>query len=235
MGKITILSRTVSAVPKEPFDKNDYDLSGSCHPRGILVCDNFFSPDADEQWRLYVHPRAAQTILEFIHWGTHHPANRVEQGGFLLGYCAEDEEKQMTCCHVEEAVPAVSASGTAAFLNLPPSDMAMALNVCSRLNALRPERPELRIVGWFHTHPNSLDVFMSGTDRNTQSTLFSRDDAFSIVLNPHRRIWKCYRSRDCISVCGQMLLGEALTDLMERGRIFNSYGLRPAEDVSSGL
>jgi len=47
----------------------------------------------------------------------------------------------------------------------------------------------LQIIGWYHTHPNTLDVFMSGTDQNTQSRLFGNDWQFAIVLNPQKRIW----------------------------------------------
>jgi len=59
---------------------------------------------------------------------------------------------------------------------------------------------KLQIVGWYHTHPNDLDVFMSGTDTATQARVFSHDWQFAIVLNPHKKIWRSFygaNSNEC--------------------------------------
>lgn len=50
----------------------------------------------------------------------------------------------------------------------------------------------MRVIGWYHTHPNNLGVFMSGTDQRTQATFFSANWQFAIVLNPHRLQWKAF-------------------------------------------
>lgn len=56
------------------------------------------------------------------------------------------------------------------------------------------------VIGWFHTHPNSLDVFMSRTDMDTQRNFFNQDWHFSVVLNPHRRLIACFNSMDA-NIC----------------------------------
>jgi len=52
------------------------------------------------------------------------------------------------------------------------------------------------VVGWFHTHPNSLPAFMSGTDRATQRSFFSAGWHFALGLNPHRRLAACFHAAD---------------------------------------
>ena len=52
----------------------------------------------------------------------------------------------------------------------------------------------LYVIGWFHTHPNDLPVFMSPTDMRTQKHFFNEQWHFSLVLNPHRRLAACFHS-----------------------------------------
>jgi proteasome lid subunit RPN8/RPN11 len=53
----------------------------------------------------------------------------------------------------------------------------------------------IHVVGWYHTHPGELDVFMSSVDRHTQEKLFSEDWQFAIVLNPQRAEWRAFNGR----------------------------------------
>lgn len=209
MGTIKIVSRSVPAIGTTTYQKNDFGKDGNYPHERVLVCDNFFAPDADDHWRLYVLPEPAERIFSHIHWDTRHPDNLVEQGGFLLGRYFRDEEKNVTLCLVEHAVPAMQAAGTMGYLVMQESDLLAAHLELDKLNRNRSEEAQLRIIGWFHTHPNNLDVFMSGTDRGTQSSMFAGENAVAIVLNPHRKIWKCFRSERCQSVKGEILLDSA--------------------------
>lgn len=225
MGTIKIISRSVPQIGTGTYNKDGFDRKGDYAHERVLVSDNFFSSNADEHWRLYVLPDAAEQILSYIHWGTKHVKNLVEQGGFLLGRYFRDEEKKVTVCLVEQAVPAVQASGTAGYLVMQKADLLAAHGEMDKGNRGRPENQRLRMVGWFHTHPNSLDVFMSGTDRSTQSSMFAGENAVSIVFNPQRKLWKCFRSDRCQDVKGEILLNRATVEKLGISKVHNRYCL----------
>lgn len=225
LGKITITGRSTRKIETGIYCQDDFGYGGICNPVHIMVSDNYYAPDAEDAWRLYVMPSAAKAILDHIHWGERHSVNTVEQGGYLLGTVFKDEEQNISVCRVEAAVPAMDARGTGAFLVIEKSDLMAAHTVCDKLNCDRSADSQLRFVGWFHTHPNGLDVFMSGTDRHTQSSMFSGEDAFAIVMNPHRRIWKCYRSGHCIPVKAQFLLDRDTVGKRHSRDIRNKFSL----------
>ena len=72
----------------------------------------------------------------------------------------------------------------------------------------------LRVVGWYHTHPNGLDVFMSGTDRDTQRALFPGAAQFALVLNPHRRLWRAFRGADSDPCHAAVIVPESGTETL---------------------
>ncbi|QDU93377.1 Mov34/MPN/PAD-1 family protein [Lignipirellula cremea] len=51
-------------------------------------------------------------------------------------------------------------------------------------NRLDADFPELRILGWYHTHPG-FGVFLSGMDRFIQENYFSGSDQMAFVYDPH--------------------------------------------------
>ena len=89
------------------------------------------------------------------------------------------------------------------------------------MNQRRPAQERLELVGWFHTHPNSLDVFMSGTDRWTQSRLFSGERCIALVFNPHRKLWKCFRTEECLDTKAELLVGSRLADKLGKKGLRN--------------
>ena len=66
---------------------------------------------------------------------------------------------------------------------------------------------DLQIIGWYHTHPNQLDVFMSETDVGTQMRFFSNDWQFAIVLNPHKKLWRAFHGKNAEECKGFLITG----------------------------
>lgn len=150
---------------------------------------------------LYIKPAAKKQIFDHIQWGHLKATNKSEQGGILLGKVFRDKKSENVVGVVEEVVEADSARGSATYLEI---DHETWHQMIKRADALLEHEhlSDLQIIGWYHTHPNSLDVFMSGTDKNTQRLHFNQNWHFAIVLNPHREIWKAFNGADAVECLG---------------------------------
>ncbi|MCP5008000.1 MAG: hypothetical protein GY941_29310 [Planctomycetes bacterium] len=147
---------------------------------------------------LYIHFKAFAKIQQHTEWGKHTPENLVEQGGVLLGHAYVDED-DIIYGVVEDVVAGRLARGTAAYLEVSHETWKDMFDHVDILNQKQDSRSH--VLGWYHTHPGMLDVFMSGTDRNTQERLFGNEWQFALVLNPQRMIWRVYqgvRVRECM-------------------------------------
>lgn len=145
--------------------------------------------------RMYIKKKALDKIFHHITWGKRTSANQVEQGGILLGRAFKDDRQSLIYGIIEDAIDGESAVGTSAYLEMRHDTWEEMLNRADMLLDL-DRSSKLQIIGWYHTHPNNLDVFMSGTDTNTQRLLFAEEWQFAIVLNPHKRIWRVFHGRD---------------------------------------
>jgi len=217
MGKTKIVRQEGPVVHETDYSREQYE--GADGVKMMLFADNYMSADASCD--AYVMPETVKTIFDHTGWGRRTRENRVEQGGYLLGRFFEDPRKGKKIVLVEAAVPALDAKGSCGFLDMPKSDMLRMHQERYRMNAERGADEQLLVVGWFHTHPNSLDVFMSGTDRNTQQKEYAGPYDLAFVLNPHRKLWKCYRSAACLDVKARMLLDAAVVDSYGRQRLLN--------------
>jgi len=143
---------------------------------------------------LYVKDTAMRRIHEHIEWKRRSAANLVEQGGILLGSATCDPKTGFMHGLVTQAVPArVGARGSGAHLELGHEAWHAMLQ---EVDVMRDEETtRLHVIGWYHTHPGELDVFMSSVDRHTQEQLFSEDWQFAIVLNPQRCTWRAFNGR----------------------------------------
>jgi proteasome lid subunit RPN8/RPN11 len=130
-----------------------------------------------------------------------------EQGGLLLGNVFYDHDLNNYHGIVQKAIPGDSAKGSAVYLQMGHDTWSEMMH---KIDKIQEEEKELnlRVIGWYHTHPNELNVFMSGTDMNTQQKFFNEDWHFAIVLNPHRQIWKVFSGKDA-SVCRGYFLSES--------------------------
>lgn len=150
--------------------------------------------------RLYISIKAKKQIWEHIKWSNlQTPVNKHEQGGILLGQVYFDSTDSVQYGIVEQVVYGDSAKGNSVYLEMNHETWSQMLNDADVI--IDNERgSNIQVIGWYHTHPNNLDVFMSGTDMNTQQRFFNQPWHYAVVLNPHKQIWKAFfgaDARDC--------------------------------------
>lgn len=139
---------------------------------------------------LVITEDAERIIKEHISWGEKTEWNVREQGGLLIGQ--PFRVKRRVIGLVESAIPAELTRSSAAYLEMGVDTWAKMLDVFDE----RYSGKGLRVIGWYHTHPNGLPVFMSGTDMGTQRTFFNRPWHFAAVLNPHQKLLACFHSAE---------------------------------------
>lgn len=152
----------------------------------------------NRQYELFITLEAKEQIWQHIGYGIKTLQNVNEQGGILLGKVYLDEEKNLIYGIVSHALAGTHAEGSPAYLEMNHNVWIDMLTEADRLADNSTE--QFQILGWYHTHPNGLDVFMSGTDRETQKKWFKRDWHFAVVINPHRKIWRVFHgglSEEC--------------------------------------
>jgi len=149
--------------------------------------------------RLLFVKESIKKIQEHIGWGILNlNFNRVEQGGILIGEVYINPENKQIYGIVRDSVPARSAQGTGVYLQIGHDSWKEMFDYVDQ--KLDESNSNLQIIGWYHTHPNSLSVFMSGTDQATQRRMFANEWQFAVVLNPHHKKWKVFygiESKEC--------------------------------------
>jgi len=171
----------------------------------ISSLDSNFRREADFSlgYELYLTMSAFSTIKNHIWWGSNTYKNTVEQGGILLGHAYRNPDTSVVYAIAEQAIPGRLARGSAGYLEVTHETWKEMLDDMDNLHT------ELQLIGWYHTHPNNLDVFMSGTDRTTQQRLFGNDWQFAIVLNPHKKIWRAFYGSNSSECRGYVLNGNS--------------------------
>ncbi|OJJ19954.1 hypothetical protein BKI52_15870 [marine bacterium AO1-C] len=173
-----------------------------------LIEDESNSKVVRHPYRIYLAPKAVNQITKHIGWGENRVQyNRVEQGGILLGKIYQDKATGTTYGVAHQAIAGHSARGNAVALEMTHETWKMMIDEADKLLENNSGLGDY-IIGWYHTHPNTLDVFMSGTDRNTQRLFFNQDWHFAIVLNPHREIWKAFQGAEATECMGYTLKTE---------------------------
>ena len=141
---------------------------------------------------LFISQQAEHGIKKHIEWGIKTDRNVSEQGGILIG-------KPFLVGNImvgiaEYVIPGDAKRADAVYLEMGTETWAKMLKTYDE----RYKNDGLYIIGWFHTHPNDLPVFMSPTDMKTQKDFFNEEWHFSLVLNPHRRLAACFNSAKAI-------------------------------------
>ena len=189
-----------SKPPYSPAERQKTDLQ---------VVSSFNSDFRREQdsslgYEFYLTMNAFDVIKHHIGWKLRTNDNSVEQGGILLGHAFRNPDTGVVYAIAEQAIPGRLAIGSAGYLEVTHETWKEMLDHVDRLGT------QLQVIGWYHTHPNNLDVFMSGTDRTTQKRLFGNDWQFAIVLNPHRERWRAFYGADSRECRGYVLHTNAL-------------------------
>ncbi|MCL1914027.1 MAG: hypothetical protein FWG10_09165 [Eubacteriaceae bacterium] len=147
------------------------------------------NPQNDERRYLILGEYTEKKIKDSVDWGMRTKRNIVEQGGVLLGNIAYYSNE--IYCFVEDILLADTA-GNPMFVEFTIGMWASMQNELADINSHLSNGKQLVIVGWFHTHPNRLSVFMSGTDMSTQRLNFSLDWQSSLVMNPHTSKYRAF-------------------------------------------
>lgn len=137
---------------------------------------------------LYISEQAEREIKEHISWNEKTQVNVCEQGGILIGQPFRIGKSILGI--VEHAIPAEVSCSNSVYLEMGTKTWIKMLNIYDE----KYKEKGLFVIGWFHTHPNSLPVFMSGTDMGTQRRFFNQNWHFSVVLNPHKCLIACFNS-----------------------------------------
>lgn len=148
--------------------------------------------------KIFFLPEALDELDAHIHWGERRSDNLVEQGGYMLGNVYKYPKSNQLYAIVSKLIPVIDAEGTSAYLDMGPAASYEASIV--EQQTIINSNNELRRIGWYHTHPGSLGVFMSGTDMKTQTKSYSQEWQFAVVLNPQKRIWRGfngYKAKEC--------------------------------------
>jgi len=148
--------------------------------------------------KIFFLPEALDELDAHIHWGERRSDNLVEQGGYMLGNVFKYPKSKQLYAIVSKLIPVVGAEGTSAYLDMG-TDASYEASIAEQ-QAIMDSDNELRRIGWYHTHPGSLGVFMSGTDMKTQTKSYSQEWQFAVVLNPQKRIWRGfngYKAKEC--------------------------------------
>ena len=102
---------------------------------------------------------------------------RIELGGLLGGQALYDPALELYLIVIELAMPARGGEGTAASFTYTPASWQAILPQWQQM------RDEWTIVGSYHSHPG-LGVFLSTTDKETQTDVFPHDWQVALVMDP---------------------------------------------------
>lgn len=113
------------------------------------------------------------------------PRGRMEMGGLLIGHIDSDGVTHVVTGFFPEQLRA-----TPGYCEFDGSWVALAASACNfaNENSSDSSSPDLRVVGWIHTHPD-LGLFLSSIDVSTYSSLREMvpDSRFiAIVVDPLR-------------------------------------------------
>ena len=158
------------------------ELLKADRPLGLPLSDS--SPK--NRYNLFIEQQALDKIHHHIGWNQTTRENVVEQGGIYVGVPCRSHDGDFGV--VKDVIPATNTKGTSTYIEFGHEIWATFLKDFDTQKALGTYQANWVILGWYHTHPNSLPVFMSATDMTTQQKLFHRDWNSALVLNPHKKL-----------------------------------------------
>jgi len=194
-------SNAYTVVNEQNFLKFLYNEFGECFTDRIT---------GSNENLVIVSPQATSDIIRHFAWGKKHPLNVFEQQAGLVGHLFKtgDSPKSKFIVVVEYIVPLFPDDRndvTVKTGNDELTKMYKEIKIINQ-NADRCENSTLKKYGEYiflgiaHSHPNELDVFMSGTDLETHREWYPSRNAYglSMVLNPHRRLKVVFGGPDVI-------------------------------------
>jgi proteasome lid subunit RPN8/RPN11 len=143
------------------------------------------------------------------------PRGRLEMGGLLIGHVDEQGRNVVVAGFFPEQTEA-----SPGYCEFEGGFAAMAAAACDMANERcgGPHTPNLRVIGWIHTHPD-IGIFLSGIDVRTFKNLrdMSQDGrCVAVVVDPLRKEHGVFRSprsaenKDAEKADGKVSLSEDL-------------------------
>ena len=175
--------------------------------------------------RLFVETEAVEQILEFVHWDDTTPENTVEQAALMYGrLCEYGNRRWGEVCGI---VPANTPNASSVSVEISADEWNRLYASLDEINKNRNQEGKqhpLVVLGWMHTHPNTLDVFFSSFDNTLQQAIMNNDNLFGLVINPHRRIFACFADADSSECLAAFVVNNSIRakwnfDPRKRGRI----------------
>jgi proteasome lid subunit RPN8/RPN11 len=127
---------------------------------------------------LFVSNAVRAAVLEHLQTAT------VELGGLLIGSVGRlnpaTPHETFEAIVVSHSVAAEFSEGTSVSLRMPAHVWSAANQI---IEAEQTTQTPLRVVGWYHSHPN-LGAFFSQTDRQTQAHFFNHAYSLGWVIDP---------------------------------------------------
>ena len=137
-------------------------------------------------------PNAARELYHFFHWGQRHPQNLSELLAALIGHKLSDgyliefvSPAYLERRNTTEAV----FSKTSLQSGYTEAD---AINVSYSSSDLRLLSTPCTLLGFVHSHPDELELFLSVADATSHKDLVDRGMEVSMILNPQKRQMAAY-------------------------------------------
>jgi proteasome lid subunit RPN8/RPN11/ubiquitin-protein ligase len=210
-----LIPQTPRPAPQErPAQRKRFEITTTSEPykiaerpvSGRIVRDlsSLIRGDTDPSFALFFEGGAHEDLTRHIAWGRSTEANSVEQGGVLMGRVFTDRSRALTYGVVYSVIPAELAQGSGGYLLMGHEAWKAMIDRADEIVDARSAE-KLQMIGWYHTHPNELSVFLSSTDLATQRRMFGNDWHFAVVLNPQRRVWRVFHGKAAIECPGHVL------------------------------
>lgn len=186
-----------------------YDIRTMQKQRAATGTENWIS---NSPHMLVYTPYAARRQMEIIGWKRDDfLKNHKEQGGWLLGYYVFNDAGIPVQGEVTEVLEAVTECRLPGYIEWDArEEIRLQQTFFQMKDKLGKEDPvaaeKLSVLGWWHTHPNSLDVFLSSTDMETVRLKYYKPEKYSVVLNPHRGTFRAFAGVNAVEVPVIMLL-----------------------------
>ncbi|MBR0140422.1 MAG: hypothetical protein IJM17_09080 [Firmicutes bacterium] len=139
-------------------------------------------------------PKAGRDIKEYFGVGEERRDNRVEKGGWILGFY-ESAKPGRTRALATHFIPAAGCRGTPSYLYWPPEENIRLQREYRRIRdeeIPEPLRTGFVRLGWVHSHTFGTPVFVSSVDRENIRDHFGKPDDLTVILNPHSGDWKVF-------------------------------------------
>ncbi len=148
------------------------------------------APECSDAGVILFTPQAQEELDRHIQWGRLTNRNHVEQLGLMIGRVCRDEETGAYYAVCERLVPVDQGRGTGTFFKA--SHEVGYASIEKAHSIMKQSDNGSQLIGWYHTHPLDLTVFISGVDDGNHKTIFDHPWQFAVVLNPQRRVFKAF-------------------------------------------